>query len=193
MSPLAPVVLEGRHARLEPLTLGHAGALWAVARDPDLWRWTLAEVHSPADLDLYTRDALDAQATGTALPFVIVAGGEAAGSTRFLNADLAHGRVEIGSTFVGRRWQRTAVNTESKLLLLRHAFGALGARRVEFKTDALNAASRASIARLGAVEEGTLRQHMVTAAGRARDTVYFSVLRDEWPAVEARLAERLGA
>jgi len=193
VSPLAPVVLEGRHARLEPLTLGHAGALWAVARDPDLWRWTLAEVHSPADLDLYTRDALDAQATGTALPFVIVAGGEAAGSTRFLNADLAHGRVEIGSTFVGRRWQRTAVNTESKLLLLRHAFGALGARRVEFKTDALNAASRASIARLGAVEEGTLRQHMVTAAGRARDTVYFSVLRDEWPAVEARLAERLGA
>lgn len=193
MIGLAPVRLTGRHVCLEPLTPGHAEALWAVARDPELWRWTLSQVHSRADLDLYVRTALDAQAAGTALPFVLVADGETAGSTRFANAAPPHGRVEVGWTFVGRRWQRTAVNTEAKLLLLRHAFETFGARRVEFKTDALNAPSRAAIARLGAVEEGTLRHHMVTAEGRVRDTVYFSILADEWPAVEARLVERLGA
>ena len=192
MAPLEPVVLAGQHVRLDPLTADHADALWAVARDPELWRWTLAPVRSRADFDLYIRTALDAQAAGTAVPFVIVAGSEVAGSTRFANVDPANLRVEIGWTFVGRRWQRTAVNTEAKGLLLRHAFETLGARRVEFKTDAHNAPSRAAIARLGATEEGTLRQHMVRADGTSRDTVYFSIVADEWPAVEARLAERLG-
>jgi RimJ/RimL family protein N-acetyltransferase len=192
VTPLDPVVLAGRYVRLEPLTADHADALWAVARDPELWRWTLAPVRSRADFDLYIRTALDAQAAGTALPFVIVAGSEVAGSTRFANLDVANRRVEIGWTFVGGPWQRTAVNTEAKGLLLRHAFETLGARRVEFKTDARNATSRAALARLGATEEGTLRQHMVRADGTSRDTVYFSVVAGEWPDVQARLAERLG-
>ncbi len=191
MSPLAPVTLVGRHVRLEPLMRNHAAALWAVAQDHALWQWTLSDIASRADLDAYIETALDAQAAGTALPFVIVAAGTIAGSTRFGNAAPEHGRIEVGWTFVGAPWQRTAVNTEAKRLLLGHAFEALGARRVEFKTDARNAASRAAIARLGAVEEGTLRQHAVRAAGDARDTVYFSILADEWPAVRARLDARL--
>ena len=191
MNALEPVTLDAPHVRLEPLTAAHAEALWAVAQDPDLWRWTVSAVRSRGDLDRYVATALEAQAAGTALPFVVRAGGEVAGSTRFANAAPEHGRVEIGSTWYGKRWQRTAVNTESKLLLLRHAFETLGARRVEFKTDARNAASRAAIARLDAVEEGTLRQHTVRQAGDVRDTVYFSILADEWPDIEVRLLERL--
>ncbi len=191
MSPLAPVTLVGQHVRLEPLTRDHANALWAVAQDRALWQWALSDVVSRADLDAYIETVLEAQAAGTALPFVIVAAGTVAGSTRFGNAAPEHGRVEVGWTFVGAPWQRTAVNTEAKRLLLGHAFEALGARRVELKTDARNAASRAAIARLGAVEEGTLRQHAVRAHGDVRDTVYFSILADEWPTVRARLDARL--
>ncbi|HEX9951482.1 MAG TPA: GNAT family N-acetyltransferase [Rubricoccaceae bacterium] len=191
MTPLAPVTLRGAAVVLQPLTAGHAPALWRVAQDPELWRWTLSQVCSPADLDAYIEAALGAQAAGTALPFALRVGGQVAGSTRLANADVPNGRIEIGWTFIGQPWQRTVVNTEAKLLLMRHAFETLGARRVEFKTDALNVRSRAAIARLGATEEGTLRQHMVTASGRVRDTVYFSVLASEWPAVQTRLTERL--
>ncbi len=193
MTALAPVTLRGAHVTLEPLTPAHADALWDVARDPDLWRWALSDVRTRADLDVYLRAAFDAQAAGTALPFAIVAGGQVAGSTRFGNVDLANRRLEIGWTFVGARWQRTSVNTEAKLLLMRHAFETLGVRRVEWKTDARNAASRAALARLGATEEGTLRQHMVRQDGTSRDTVYFSLLAGEWPAAEARLADMLAA
>ncbi len=193
MTPLSPVTLAGRTVRLEPLTPTCAEALWAVAQDQELWRWNPAPVRSRGDLDLYLQTAFDAQAAGTALPFVLVAGGEVAGSTRFANADVPNRRVEIGWTWVGARWQRTGVNTEAKLLLLQHAFETLGARRVELKTDTLNTTSRAAIARLGAVEEGTLRQHVVRSDGTSRDTVYFSIVADEWPAVEARLTARVGA
>ena len=198
MTPLEPVTLRGAHVRLEPLTHAHTDALWDVARDPALWTWAVSDVRTRADFERYVGEALAAQAAGTALPFAIVAanGGErsveaVAGCTRLGNADVGHGRVEIGWTFVGRPWQRTAVNSEAKLLLMRHAFEARGARRVEIRTDARNAVSRAAIARLGAVEEGTLRQHMVREAGDVRDTVTFSVVADEWPDVAARLAERL--
>lgn len=188
---LAPVTLRGAHVTLDPLRADHADALWDVAQDPELWRWTLSQVRTRADLDAYIADAQDAQTGGTALPFAIVADGTVAGSTRVGNVDLANRRLEIGWTFVGRRWQRTAVNTEAKWLLMRHAFETLGVRRVEWKTDARNAASRAAIARLGATEEGTLRQHMVRQDGTSRDSVIFSVVDTEWPAVEARLTERL--
>lgn len=190
---LEPVTLRGTCVTLDPLTPAHADALWDVARDPELWRWTLSQVRSRADLDAYIATALAAQAAGTALPFAIVADGTVAGSTRFGNADLANRRLEIGWTFVGTRWQRTSVNTEAKLLLMRHAFETLGVRRVEWKTDARNAPSRAAIARLGTTEEGTLRQHMVRQDGTSRDTVIFSLLADEWPAAEAQLTERLSA
>ena len=118
--------------------------------------------------------------------------GSVVGSTRFLNLDPAHRRVEIGSTWVAPPWQRTSVNTEAKYLMLRHAFETLGCIRVELKTDALNQRSRAAIRRLGALEEGTFRRHMITASGRVRDSVYYSILAEEWPAVRERLEARLG-
>ena len=190
---LAPVRLDGEHVRLEPLTPDHVDALAAVGLDEDLWRWSPAPVRSRGDLAAYVRAALDGQARGDMLPFATVerATGTVVGSTRFGNAALAHRRVEIGWTWVARPWQRTAVNTEAKLLLLRHAFGPLGCHRVELKTDALNERSRQAILRLGAVEEGTLRRHMVTASGRVRDSVYFSVTDGEWPGVEAGLLAKL--
>jgi len=190
-----PVTLEGRHVRLEPLTVAHVPALAAVALDEELWRWTLSRVASEADLERYVREAVEAMAAGLAVAFATVErrGGRAVGSTRFANASVGDGRLEIGWTWVGRAWQRTAVNTEAKYLMLRHAFESLGCTRVEFKTDALNVRSRAALARLGAVEEGTLRRHMRTQDGRLRDSVYFSVVDGEWPAVRARLEARLAA
>jgi RimJ/RimL family protein N-acetyltransferase len=141
----------------------------------------------------YISAALNRQADGVALPFAVVAreAGRAVGSTRYGNIDRSHRRVEIGWTWYGRAWQRTAVNTECKYLLLRHAFETLGCIRVEFKTDALNERSRKAILRIGATQEGIFRKHMVLPSGRIRDTVYFSITNDEWPKVKARLEEML--
>ena len=188
-----PVILEGRVVRLEPLTLGHVDALAAVGCDPALWTWVPAPVATRGDMQRYVESALADQARGVAAPFAQVdrATDRVAGSTRFGNIALEHRRVEIGWTWVGAPWQRTALNTEAKWLLLRHAFETLGCERVELKTDALNARSRAAIERIGAREEGTLRRHVLTASGRWRDTVYYSILRDEWPAVAERLQARL--
>ncbi|HEX9286272.1 MAG TPA: GNAT family protein [Thermoanaerobaculia bacterium] len=190
---LDPVVLEGRQVRLEPLTLDHLDALSEVALDPDLWRWTSERAGSIDELRAYVERALAAQQSGSALPFATIARsiGKPVGSTRFANVDLGNGRLEIGWTWLGREWQRTALNTEAKYLMMKHAFETLGVRRVEFKTDVRNERSRAAIRRIGAKEEGTLRKHLVTASGRVRDTVYYSVIDDEWPAVRIRLEERL--
>lgn len=190
---MTPVTLTGGHVRLEPLTAAHADALAAVAVDPELWRWSPSPVRTREDLDQYIDAALAALAAGTALPFVTIdaASGAVVGSTRFGSYAAEHRRVEIGWTWVARPWQRTAINTEAKLLMMRHAFETLECLRVEWKTDALNARSRAAILRLGATEEGTLRSHMDTASGRRRDTVYYSVTAAEWPAVSDTLAERL--
>jgi RimJ/RimL family protein N-acetyltransferase len=137
----------------------------------------------------YIDSALAAQAAGTAIPFATVerASGRVVGSTRFMNIDVANRRVEIGATWIAKPWQRTAINTEAKYLMLRHAFETLGCVRVELKTDALNLRSRAAILRIGAREEGTLRQHMVTWRGRLRDSVYFSILDSEWAGVKGDL------
>lgn len=188
-----PVTLEGRHVRLEPLTLGHVEALARVGLDPELWRWIPTPVMTVAEMREYVELALREQHRGSAVPFAIVhrASGEVVGSTRYGNIVAEHHRLEIGWTWYAVPHQRTAANTEAKLLLLAHAFEALGATRVEFKTDALNVPSRTAIARLGAVEEGTFRKHMHTASGRFRDTVYFSILDTEWPAVKARLTAKL--
>ena len=190
---MTPVTLEGAHVRLEPLTRAHLDALAEVGLDPDLWTRTASTIRTRDDLAAYVETALTGQADGTALPFATVdrASGRVVGSTRFGNYVAAHRRVEIGWTFVAPPWQRTAVNTEAKLLMMAHAFDTLGLTRVEWKTDALNARSRAAILRLGATEEGTLRSHMVVRDGRLRDTVYFSVTADEWPAVRDRLTARL--
>lgn len=190
---LAPVTLEGRHVRLEPLGREHAERLAPVAADRELWRLTREDGSSPEALRAYIERALAAAAEGSALPFAIVEreSGRAIGSTRFGNYSAADRRVEIGWTWVGRPWQRTAVNTEAKLLLLTHAFETLGLRRVELKTDVLNERSRNAILRLGATEEGIFREHMVTESGRIRDSVWFSILAREWETVKARLLAAL--
>ena len=172
----------------------HLEPLYAAASDPELWRWTLTQIASMQDMRDYVEAALEAHRAGTALPFATIdtTTGEVIGSTRFGNIDLTNGRVEIGWTWLRRDRQRTACNTEAKYLMLRHAFEVLDCVRVELKTDALNARSRAAILRIGAVEEGTLRAHLRTASGRMRDSVYYSILDREWPAVRARLEEMLG-
>src|SRR5262245_12758814 len=170
---LSPIVLAGRHVQLVPMRREHVDALWDVARDPELWRESGALWRGRDDAVQYVETALEWAARGEALPFVttLADGGAVIGSPRFAAHGPEHARVEIGWTFVARRWQRTAANPEAKLLMLRHAFETLGLRRVELKTDALNATSRRAILRLGAREEGTLRSHMLLATGRVRDTV----------------------
>jgi RimJ/RimL family protein N-acetyltransferase len=190
---LTPTTLEGPTIRLEPLTLQHRDALLAIAQDPELWRLTVSVVTSGEALEEYVGEALAEQQAGTALPFVTVlrATGQVIGSTRFGNAVPAHRRVEIGWTWVGRPWQRSGANREAKYLMLRHAFECWGCLRVEFKTSALNQRSRNALLGIGAVEEGILRHHMINADGSLRDSVYFSILSEEWPAVRRRLEERL--
>jgi RimJ/RimL family protein N-acetyltransferase len=190
----SPVVLEGSLARLEPLREDHLPALIAIGLDPELWRWTVASVRTPEDMRHYVRVALDLAERGEALPFVTIEKStmRVAGSTRFGNIDRANRRVEIGWTWLGREFQRTGINTEVKYLMLRHAFEVMQCLRVELKTDALNLQSRTAIERIGAREEGTLRSHMVTETGRIRDTVYYSILADEWPTVRRWFEARLG-
>ena len=191
---IEPVTLEGRQVRLEPLSLErHADGLAAVGLGPDLWRWATVKVETAADLRGYVEHALVDQTAGHSLPFATVerAGGHVVGSTRFMSIAVHHRRVEIGCTWIAKPWQRTAINTEAKYLMLRHAFETWGCRRVELKTDTRNGRSRQAVLRLGCVEEGIHRKHMVTARGEVRDTVYFSVVDDEWPALKARLEEML--
>lgn len=188
-------LLEGRVVRLEPLTIEHLDELWDVARDPALWTLSMDRMESVDDLRAYLDRAFAMEAADTALPYAVrhKASGRMAGSTRLANLDRANKRVEIGWTWYGAEFQRTGVNTECKLLLLTHAFERMGMNRVEWKTDALNTRSRQAILRLGAKEEGTFRHHMVAWSGRLRDTVYFSMLREEWPEAKSRLENRLGA
>jgi len=186
---VSPVTLEGRYVRLEPLAKAHLAGLAEVGLDEELWRWIPTQVRTMEEMAEYIETALGEQERGVSLPFAIIekAAGRAIGSTRYGNIDRTHHRVEIGWTWVARTWQRTAMNTEAKYLLLRHAFETLGCMRVELKTDSLNERSRAAILRLGAREEGIFRNHMITASGRIRHTVYFSIIDSEWPAVKARL------
>jgi N-acetyltransferase len=190
---IEPVTLEGRHVRLEPLTRDHLDALWTVADDPDLWRHTLTRISTRAELDAYVEAAFADQVLGTTLPFATIdlASGRVAGSTRFINASVRDLRVEIGHTFVGRPFQRTAVNTEAKYVMLRHAFESWGCVRVELRTAARNERSRAAIRRIGGIEEGILRRHARMHDGTWRDTVFHGVLDSEWPALRARLEAML--
>jgi RimJ/RimL family protein N-acetyltransferase len=190
---IEPVTLEGRHIRLEPLTLEHHPQLCEVGLDEDLWRWIPFPVRTPAEMRIYIEMALKTQTEGTALPFATLerASGKVIGSTRFGNIDTINRHVEIGWTWIGRNWQQTMVNTEAKYLMLCHAFEILGCLRVEFKTDSLNQQSRNAIARIGAKEEGLFRNHMITASERIRHSVYYSIIDSEWPEVKAGLEEKL--
>jgi RimJ/RimL family protein N-acetyltransferase len=190
---IAPVVLEGRHVRLEPLALHHLDALCEIGLDEDIWRWIPFQIRTRDDMLGYIKTALKLQADGTALPFATVDRGtdRVAGSTRYMNIDKPNRHVEIGSTWIGRQWQRTAVNTEAKYLMLRHAFEQLGCHRVELKTDVLNERSRNAILRIGAKHEGVFRKHVVCDSGRVRDSAWFSIIDSEWPEVKAALELKL--
>jgi len=188
-----PVTLRGKRVRLEPLTLAHTDALAVAGLHAELWTWIPTPVTTPSEMSEYVKTGLDEQARGVSLPFVIVDADNNAviGCTRYGHIERAHKRLEIGWTWVTPSRQRTPVNTEAKLLLLTHAFDTLGTNRVELKTDALNTKSRNAIGRIGAQQEGIFRQHLITASGRVRDTVYFSIIKAEWPAVHERLQARL--
>jgi RimJ/RimL family protein N-acetyltransferase len=191
--PLQPVTLTGSLVRLEPLAERHVDALSDVAYHPDLWLFTMTRVSDRAELETYVQAALAMAAEGTALPFVTILQSEnrVIGSTRFANYDREQRRIEIGWTWVGPGWQRTGANVEAKLLMMTHAFETLQCNRVEFKTDVLNAKSRNALLGIGATEEGVLRQHVMLWSGRWRDSIYYSVLAAEWPAVKERLRARL--
>jgi N-acetyltransferase len=186
---LEPVTLEGSIVRLEPLSLDHVPALAEVALDPSIWRWTLARPTTEAELREWAEAAISAREAGTEMPFATIdrASGRPIGSSRYMNIVLEHRRLEIGWTWVAKAFQRTGVNREAKLLMLRHAFDTLGCLRVEFKTDALNEPSRAALVGIGARFEGIFRNHMVMPEGRMRDSAYYSVIDREWPDVRAAL------
>ncbi|HEX6549118.1 MAG TPA: GNAT family N-acetyltransferase [Gammaproteobacteria bacterium] len=188
-----PVMLEGEHVRLEPLSFDHLDGLCAVGLDESLWQWVPTPVRNRAEMREYLESALADQGRGVSLPFATVhkASGQVIGSTRFANMDLRDRRVEIGWTWIARPWQRTVINTEAKFLMLRHAFETLNCVRVELKTDVLNEPSRRAILRLGAKEEGIWRKHRYMWTGRFRDTVYYSILDSEWPSVKAGLQAKL--
>lgn len=188
-----PVILTGNHVSLEPMQQDHLSALCEVGLDEELWRWTVNACRKPDDMERYMAAAFDDQKHGTALPFVTIdkTSGKVVGSTRFGNIDAKNRKAEIGWTWIGPKWQRTYINTEAKLLMLAHAFEVWKCIRVELKTDALNERSRNAILRIGAREEGIFRNHMITDAGRFRDTVYFSIIDIEWEQVRDKLIDRL--
>ncbi|HTF34932.1 MAG TPA: GNAT family protein [Myxococcota bacterium] len=192
---LEPLVLEGSAVRLEPLSMVHHAALCEASLDCGLFRFFPFRMETPDDLRGYIEAALRQQALGTALPFATRdrVSGAVVGSTSYLAIERAHRRLEIGATWLAPKWQRTALNTEAKLLLLAHAIERLGMNRVEFKTDARNGRSRAALLRIGASQEGIFRAHMVMPDGYLRDSVYYSILARDWPELKLRLEQRLAA
>jgi RimJ/RimL family protein N-acetyltransferase len=189
-----PLTLEGSVVRLEPIRQDHAELFWNVAKDSvdEIFQWIPYCMKSQKDFQQVIEKAFAEQERGESVVFATVerSSGRVIGSTRFMNIDRVNRRVEIGSTWIAPAWQRTAVNTEAKYLMLRHAFEVWKCIRVELKTDALNQKSCNAILRIGAKEEGTLRRHVITWTGRVRDSVYFSILDNEWPEAKAKLERR---
>ncbi|ATE72520.1 GNAT family N-acetyltransferase [Lysobacter capsici] len=184
--------LRGEHVALEPLTRAHADGLRAALAGGELARIWFTNVPAPDGVDAYIESALAMQAKGVAWAFAVLdAGGEVVGSTRYYDMDASVPRVQIGYTFYAPRVQRTGLNTQAKLLLLSHAFEQLGCISVGFETSWFNQASRAAIARLGAKQDGIIRNHRRHADGSARDTVAFSIIDGEWPAVKRNLQYKL--
>jgi RimJ/RimL family protein N-acetyltransferase len=192
---IQPVTLTGRHVRLEPLAHAHVPDLTASGMDPDICQYIpYPHVQTETDMRAWVDDMLARQAKGTDLPFAVIhqAMGRAIGATRYLDIQRANRAVEIGGTWYAPAHQRTAANTETKLLLLSHAFETLGCIRVQLKTDERNVRSQRAIERIGAVKEGILRHSVIMPDGFRRSSVYYSVLAEEWPAVKARLEGMLG-
>jgi N-acetyltransferase len=190
---VAPTTLDGRFVSLEPLSLDHRQALIQAASDGEQWKSTVTIVPRPEEMTDYIEAALKAQGQGHELAFIIrrKAGNEIVGTTRYYFIDRENRHLEIGYTWLAASAQRTEVNTESKLLLLTHAFESWGCIRVAFVTDVLNQTSRGALVRLGAKEEGVLRNHLIMPGGRYRDSVSFSIIESEWPEIKGRLAAKL--
>ena len=188
-----PVTIEGRGLRLEPMTIAHAGDIIKAASDGNLWALGFTSVPAPGNAEAYIQTALDGQRDGHMLPWVIrdLASNEVIGSTRYHDILASIDRVEIGYTFYAKRCWRTHVNTSCKLMLLTHGFEELGCRMMGLRTDILNLRSQRAIEALGAKKDGVIRHWGVRRDGSVRDTVMYSILRDEWPAVKERLEERL--
>lgn len=185
--------LKGRYVRLEPLSEIHSGELSEAVADGKLWELFVTLVPRVADIDAFIEDAIAAHNSGDGLAFATIdkASGRVVGSTRFMKTNLANKRLEIGFTFIAKSYQKTMINTEAKLLMLTHAFEVMGLNRVEFITDYLNNASRNAILRLGAKEEGIMRNHMIMPDGRVRDSVLFSITHYDWTGVKQNLCYKL--
>jgi len=191
---IIPTTLSGPVVQLEPVGPEHVDGLWQAAQDRSIWAWMPTAMEQKGEMEAHVRWQMDMAEQGIVQGWATrhVGTGEICGGTAYLNAVPASKRVEIGWTWLAEKWQRTGVNTGTKLLLMTHAFEVLGANRVEFKTDSANMQSRTAIARLGAKEEGILRHHMARPDGSRRDSVYFSVIREEWPGVRERLLALAG-
>jgi RimJ/RimL family protein N-acetyltransferase len=192
MAWLEPVSLRGEHARLDPLSHAHHDALVEAVKDGELWRLWYTFVPKPADMTKEIDRRLGLQAAGSMLPFTVFdAEGKISGMTTYMNVDAPNRRAEIGSTWYAKRVQRSALNTQCKLLLMEHAFETLGCIAVEFRTHFFNTQSRRGIERLGAKQDGILRSHQIAPNGTLRDTVVYSIIAAEWPTVKAHLNYQL--
>jgi N-acetyltransferase len=187
---ICPITLTGKYVRLEPLSMAHVPGLAAIGLEVNIWKYMLyGAITTEADMRAWVQEILRRQAGGSDLPFAVIylEYGCPAGATRYMEIRPEHRALEIGGTWYGLDYQGTIVNTESKYLLLRHAFESLGVIRVQFKTDHRNLRSQKAIERLGAVKEGVLRNHMITPEGFLRHSVYYSIIDSEWPSVRDRL------
>jgi N-acetyltransferase len=197
MAFVPPVTLEGRHVRLEPMSRERVGAiaesLSAAAMDGAMWESKVTTIPRPEETRDYVLQALKEFDAGVSMPLVTIdrASGRAVGTTRYMNIEAPHRRLEIGTTWIGKSFQRTAINTEAKYLMLRHAFEALGCIAVDLRTHEKNVQSRGAIERLGAKLDGILRNHRIMPDGSLRNTATYSIIAAEWPAVKARLEARL--
>ena len=194
MMEVQPIILGGKVVRLEPLSESHVPDLTISGQDESIWQYMLYNtIRTEQQMHSWVLDLLDRQTKGTDLPFAVIhlESGKVIGATRYLNIRPQDQALEIGGTWYSVEFQRTAVNTECKYLLLKHAFEGLKCIRVQFKTDLRNERSQRALERIGAVKEGILRSHMITPDGYIRDSVFYSILASEWPVVKARLEEKL--
>ncbi len=193
--PTQDITLEGRAVQLVPLRPEHAPLLWdAMKYDAeDLFRWIPYPMRTAEDSHHFVEQVMKEHGRGASVPFATLekSSGKLVGSTRFMNIDVANRHVEIGSSWIATAWQRTAVNTEAKYLMLQYAFETWGCIRLEFKTDSLNEKSRNALQRIGAREEGVFRNHMVMPSGRLRHSVYYGIIDSEWPQVKENLLRRM--
>lgn len=190
---IKPIILEGKFVRLEPLSCTHKEELCEAIFDGQLWKLHVTLVPHPDNIEEFLINAHEAYEIGDGLAFATIdkKTNKVVGSTRFMKSNTPNKRIEIGFTFLGKSWQRTRINTEAKLLMLSHAFETLKLNRVEFLTDYLNNRSRQAILRLGAKEEGLLRNHMVMPDGRVRDSVLYSIIENEWLGIKQHLMWKL--